>query len=159
MGTETSKMSIPERFVLAFGNQDWSAFEELYASDALLYAPTAWRVGGRDAILRVAKEFHIGFPGLKINLHDEFANADGTRVVFRYAWDWHNAGPFLGHPPTGRRGTTTETHTLRLRDGRIIEQVVGHNNLVMAHMALVLWEITYPQSTPDPAPAIRSAGQ
>jgi hypothetical protein len=46
-------------------------------------------------------------------------------------------GPFYGKPPTGEQGTMSETHAVRLRGGRIVEQLVGDNNFSMPHQELV----------------------
>ncbi|GAB3444283.1 ester cyclase [Actinophytocola sediminis] len=135
---------------MTWGAQDWDSFAQLYDEDVILYAPFAWKVVGLDAILKVAAGFHATYPGLRVALHDEFHNADYTRAVFRYAWDWHNTGPFHGQPPTGERGSTIETHTVRLRNGRIIEQVVSANNLALISLQL-RHGLEFPLVTPDPA--------
>ncbi|MBP2327148.1 putative ester cyclase [Kibdelosporangium banguiense] len=148
--------SLGEKFVLAWATQDWESFAQLYDEDVILYAPFAWKVMGFPAVLKVASGFHVTYPGLRVALHDEFHNADNTRAVFRYAWDWHNTGPFHGQPPTGRRGTTIETHTVRLRDGRITEQIVSTNNLALISLQLERG-LEFPLVTPDPALEIVSA--
>lgn len=148
--------SLGERFVLAWGTQDWGRLTQLYDDDVILYAPFAWKVQGLPAILKIAAEFHVTYPGLRVALRDEFHNADGTRAIFRYAWDWHNTGPFHGRQPTGERGTTIETHTVRLRNGRITEQVIATNNLRLISLQLQQG-LRFPLVTPDPAPEIVSA--
>ncbi|WNV89000.1 nuclear transport factor 2 family protein [Umezawaea sp. Da 62-37] len=148
--------SLGEKFVVAWATQDWDALAELYDEDVILYAPFAWKVAGRATILKVAVQFHLTYPGLRAALHDEFHNADNTRAVFRYSWDWHNTGPFYGQPATDERGTTIETHTVRLRDGRITEQIVSTNNLALISLQLGRG-VEFPLVTPDPALAIVSA--
>src|SRR5919202_1109199 len=85
-------------------------------------------------------------------LDDQFFSADGTRACFRFVIHYHNTGTFYGHPPTGERGTMSETHAVRLRDGRISEQVVGDNNFSLPHQELVSWGMDFPRDTPDPVP-------
>ena len=148
--------SLGEKFVVAWATRDWEAFADLYDEDVILYAPFAWKVVGREAIFRVAAQFHVTYPGLRAALHDEFHNADNTRAVFRYSWDWHNTGPFYGQPATGERGTTIETHTVRLRDGRITEQIISTNNLPLISLQLDRG-VGFPRVTPDPALEIVSA--
>jgi hypothetical protein len=149
--------TVAARFVRAFGTLDWDLVDEIYDEDVLLYAPFAWKVGGVELIRKVMNSFHTAYPGLSVTLHDEFYNADATRGSFRYALDWHNTGPFQGNEPTGERGSTLETHTIRLRDGRITEQIVGANTLHMKHLEMVTWRLDFPRVTPDPALAIVSA--
>ena len=62
----------------------------------------------------------------------------------------HNTGVFFGNPPTGERGTMTETHSLRIRDGKIVEQFVGDNTFQMPYMDLVVWKMEFPTENPDP---------
>ncbi|MET0134049.1 MAG: nuclear transport factor 2 family protein [Kibdelosporangium sp.] len=150
--------SLGEKFVVAWATRDWESFARLYDQDVILYAPFAWKVSGLPTILKVAAEFHVAYPGLRAALHDEFHNADNSRAVFRYAWDWHNTGPFYGRQPTGERGTTIETHTVRLRNGRITEQVIATNNLFLIGLQL-RHGVEYPLITPDPALEIISASE
>ncbi|MBA2471960.1 MAG: nuclear transport factor 2 family protein [Pseudonocardiales bacterium] len=154
-----SSQSLGERFVHGFGTRDWATLEQIYDQDVVLYAPLAWKVVGFGPIRRVVEEFHAAYPGLHVALHDEFHSVDGTRVAFRFLMDWHNTGPFMGHDATGERGTTIETHTVRLREGRIIEQVVGANTMHMKYLEMVRWGMEFPKLTTDPAPAIVSASQ
>ncbi len=50
----------------------------------------------------------------------------------------------------------TETHAVRIADGRIVEHVVGDNAFHMPHQELVLWRMPFPQATPDPSPQLAS---
>jgi hypothetical protein len=51
----------------------------------------------------------------------------------------------------------SETHAVRLRDRRIVEQFVGDNTFSMPHQELVTWGMDFPRDTPDPAPVISEA--
>jgi SnoaL-like polyketide cyclase len=148
--------SLGEKFVVAWATKDWESFAQLYDQEVILYAPFAWRIEGLPAILDVAANLHKTYPGLRATLHDEFHNADDTRAVFRYSWDWQNTGPFHGLPPTGEQGTTIETHTVRLRAGRIVEQVISANNLQLIGLHFRNG-VEFPLVTPDPTSAIVSA--
>jgi hypothetical protein len=57
----------------------------------------------------------------------------------------------------GERGTMSETHALRLRDGKIVEQFVGDNNFAVPYQELVAWKMDFPRDTPDPSPVIAEA--
>ncbi len=153
-----SEKTIARRFVEAFGGHDAAAMDALYAEDVVLYSPLAWGITGRQPFKDYAEEFHKGYPGLRVVLHDEFYSADGTRGCFRFTLHWHNTGPFFGHPPTGERGTMVETHSVRIRDGQIVEQWVGDNSFQLPSMDLVTWGMPFPRETLDPQPEIYSAG-
>jgi quinol monooxygenase YgiN len=147
--------SLARRFVRALATNDDDLLDAIYDPDVLLYTPLAWPVSGRAAVKDFVGQFHLANPGLTVTLHDEFASPDGTRVCFRFVIHFHNTGPFYGNPPTGERGTMSETHAVRLRDGRIVEQFVGDNNFSMPHQELVAWAMDFPRDTPDPAPALQ----
>jgi hypothetical protein len=46
----------------------------------------------------------------------------------------------------------SETHAVRLRDGRIVEQFVGDNNFSMPYQELVTWGLSSPATHPIPTP-------
>lgn len=149
--------SLARRFADAFGRRDTAALEELYAADVNLYTPLVWPAAGRDGLLAFALEFHVANPGLRIALHDEFYSADGTRACWRIRLHYHNTEPFYGNPPTGDAGIMTETHVVRISEGRITEHVIGDNSFHMPHQELVRWRMPFAVDTPDPAPLIAQA--
>lgn len=146
--------TLPERFVRALGTGDGHLLDEIYDPDVLLYTPLGWPIRGRDALKEFVGQFHAAYPGLRVTLHDQFSSADGSRACFRFVIHFANTGPFYGNPPTGMTGTMSETHAVRLKDGRIVEQIVGDNNFSMPFQELVAWGMDYPRDTPDPSPVI-----
>ncbi|MFI1680508.1 ester cyclase [Streptomyces sp. NPDC020607] len=148
-----------QRYIRALGEQDWDTLTELYDEDAVFYTPLKWGVKGVPFMVQFCKAVHQGFPGVRVALHDEFSNADGTRTAFRFSMHWHNTGPFLGHEPTGERGSSIEAHTVRVRAGRITEQVVAVGSLHLPYIELVRWGMEFPRDLVDPAPEIMSSPQ
>jgi hypothetical protein len=148
--------TLAQRFVQAFATNDGGLLDEIYADDVVLYSPIGWGISGKQAFFEFVNEFHKGYPGMRVGLHDEFYSADGSRGAFRFMIHWHNSGQFFGYAPTGRRGTQTETHTVRVHDGQIHEQVVGDNTFQMPYLELVVRKIDVTWDTPDPAPEILS---
>lgn len=151
--------TLPERFTHALGTGDHALLEEIYDPDVLLYTPLGWPIQGLDAVKEFVGQFHAAYPGLRVTLHDQFFSPDGTRACFRFVIHYRNTGPFYGQPPTGEEGTMSETHAVRLRDGKIVEQFVGDNNFSMPYQELVTWGMTFPRDTPDPHPAITGTTQ
>jgi predicted dinucleotide-binding enzyme/predicted ester cyclase len=145
------------RFVRALGTNDPPLLDEIYDPEVVLYTPLGWPIRGLAAVKEFVAQFHTAYPGLRVTLHDQFSSADGTRVCFRFVIHFHNTGSFYGKPPTGEHGTMSETHAVRLRDGKIVEQFVGDNNFAMPYQELVVWQMTFPRDTPDPNPAITEA--
>jgi uncharacterized protein YciI len=150
--------SLARRFVRALATDDQGLLDEIYDADVLLYTPLGWPIRGREAVKEFVGEFHASNPGLRVTLHDEFESADGARACFRFVIHFHNTGPFYGNAPTGERGTMSETHAVRVRDGRIFEQFVGDNNFSMPHQELVAWKMEFPRDTPDPNPVLFEDG-
>jgi quinol monooxygenase YgiN/ketosteroid isomerase-like protein len=158
LGQDDGQESLARRFVRALGGRDAALLDAIYDPDVTLYTPLAWPIRGRDALKDFVEQFHVANPGLRVTLHDEFYSADGTRGCWRFVIHFHNTGPFYGNAPTGERGTMSETHAVRIRDGRIVEQFVGDNNFSMPHQELVSWKMDFPRETPDPlAPAIEAS--
>jgi hypothetical protein len=144
----------PERFVDAFGRNDPEALVALYDPRFVLYSPIAWGLAGTEPLGPFIEQFQIGFPRIRLALHDQFASADGTRVAFRFSMRFHNTADFFGHPATGRRGVHSEFHSLRLGGGRITEQVVCDISYGIPYIELTEWKREYPTDTPDPAPPL-----
>jgi quinol monooxygenase YgiN len=149
--------TLAERFVQAMGSNDQTLLDQLYASDVLLYTPLGWPIRGLEAVKEFVGQFHTANPGLRVTLHDQFSSADGQRHCFRFVIHFKNTGPFYGKPPTGEQGTMSETHAVRLRDGKIVEQFVGDNNFAMPYQELAEWHMDFPRETPDPNPVITEA--
>jgi ketosteroid isomerase-like protein len=150
--------SLARRFVDAFGHRDLEGLDELYAEDVQLYTPLGWPVRGRKPLKEFADQFHAANPGMRVALHDEFYTADGARACWRIKLHYHNTQPFYGNRATGDAGVMTETHSVRVRDGKIVQQVVGDNSFHMPYQELVLWKMEFPTDNPDPEPELMAAG-
>ena len=66
---------------------------------------------------------------LHFQILDQFASADGTRVVTRFHSRQRHAGTYFGIPATHRVVLFDETHVARVRDGLIVENIVSATNL------------------------------
>jgi predicted ester cyclase len=152
-----SGSSVGEGFLAAFGSGDPGKLGEFYSEHAVLYAPLTGPLRGREAIGAYAGELHTAFPGLRVALHDEFGSAPGGRACIRVHLDWRNAGPFRGHPPTGRSGEMAELHSFRLEAGQVTEQVTGVSGFQLPKLFLADWRLGFPRGVADPAPEICSA--
>ncbi|MBQ1093367.1 ester cyclase [Streptomyces sp. B93] len=155
--TENTENTVIQRYVTALGDQDWPVLKDLYAPDVVLYTPFAWGVKGVEFLLKFCEEVHRAHPGVRAVLHDEFYSADGTRAAFRFALHWHNTGPYFGHEPTGERGTSIEQHTVRLENGKIVEQVVGVSALQLHLLQKEAWGMEPVRDVVDPGLEIVSA--
>jgi ketosteroid isomerase-like protein len=152
-----SDETIARRFVEAFGGRDTEALDGLLAEDVMFYGTLSWGQPWREVLKQFADEFHKGNPKLRVALHDEFYSADGSRGSMRVALHFDNTGPFFGKEPSGKKGVSMETFTIKIRDGRIAELIQGGNTLTLGYVEVVDLGLPYPTDTPDPQPEITSA--
>jgi predicted ester cyclase len=87
-------------------------------------------IDGREAYKQVFSAFFDAFPpilGSETIIEDIFAAGD--RVVVRFRSVQKHAKEFFGIAATNRDITFIETHVMRLREGKIVENVVSATNL------------------------------
>jgi predicted ester cyclase len=87
-------------------------------------------IDGRAAYQQIFSAFYDAFPpipGEEMTIEDLFAAGD--RVVVRFRSVQKHAKAFFGLEPTNRDITFIETHVMRLRDSKIIENIVSATNL------------------------------
>lgn len=87
-------------------------------------------IGGREAYMQVFNAFFDAFPpivGSEMTIEDMFAAGD--RVVVRFRSVQKHTKEFFGVVATNRDITFVETHVMRLRAGKIVENVVSATNL------------------------------
>lgn len=118
---------------------------------------------GRDHLAQFIQTGIQAFPTPKITLHEAFeapaevlAGASERRLALRHRVVWRNLGAGFGHAPTGQRGILALTSMLRVRDGKVTEQVLGFSTFALPHLLLVDWGLPVPE-VPDPAPELMSA--
>jgi predicted ester cyclase len=109
---------------------------ELAAADATLHERVQGYTGlkpggpidGRDEYKAIVAAFVDAFPVEEpLAIIDQFAA--GERVVTRFRSRQRHAKAFFGLAATGRVVLFDETHVARVRDGKIVENVVSATNL------------------------------
>lgn len=87
-------------------------------------------IDGREEYKQTIAAFVDAFPSESpLSIIDQFSSADGARVVTRFHSRQRHAKAFFGVAATNRVILFDETHVARLRDGRIIENIVSATNL------------------------------
>ncbi len=126
-------LPIVRRFV-----EDFLGRADLTAADATAHPQIQGITGlkpsgpidGLDEYKATILGFVAAFPAEgPVEILDQFASADGTRVVTRFQSRQRHAGAFFGVAPTGRVILFDETHVARIADGRIVENIVSATNL------------------------------
>lgn len=131
--TTASALDLVGRFVRDFlGRGDLETADAVL--DARVIAITGLKpdgpIDGREAYKAIVAAFVDAFPAVEpLAIIDQFASADGHRVVTRFHSRQRHAKAFFGVPATGRVVLFDETHVARIADGRIVENIVSATNL------------------------------
>jgi predicted ester cyclase len=131
--TEEQNLAIARIFIEQFlGKGDMSIAADVL--DENVQAITGLKpdgpIDGREAYKQVFSAFFNAFPPIadsEVIIEDIFAAGD--RVVVRFRSVQKHAKDFFGIAATNRDITFIETHVMRLREGKIVENVVSATNL------------------------------
>jgi len=128
---ETQNLAIAKTFVEQFlGKGDMGVAETVL--DENVQAITGLKpdgpIDGREQYQQIFSSFYDAFPPVAdMVIEDMFAA--GNRVVVRFRTVQKHTKEFFGVPATNRDITFIETHVMRLRGGKIVENVVSATNL------------------------------
>ncbi len=126
-------LAIVRRFTL-----DFLGRADLEAADATLHPDIRGITGlkpmgpieGIEEYKATLVGFVDAFPAEgPVEIIDQFESADGTRVVTRFHSRQRHAKDYFGIPATDRVILFDETHVARLKDGKIVENIVSATNL------------------------------
>ena len=137
--TEAIDLCVESMQIMATGTMD--DFERIVHPRAVnreaAAEPPATRVPGPAGFYATALWLRAAFADLAFEVHD--AVADGDLVVVHNTMSGRHTGPFVVYgpdggvaqvmPPTGKTFATTQTHWLRLRDGRVIEHWANRDDI------------------------------
>ncbi len=131
MSKETANKTIVEQWFKRFwGNPyDESVLYDLAAPDILFHYPMHGPIRGRDAVREMVAEFRAAFPDLNFwGVGDLIA--EGDYVVGRWDGGGTHTGPAFKALPvgslpakSGRKMKFTGTTVLKLKNGKIIEEI------------------------------------
>lgn len=128
---ENQNLSVVRTFVEQFlGNGDLSVAEQVLDENvqAITGLKPTGPIDGREEYKQTFSSFYDAFPPITdLVIEDIFAAND--RVVVRFRSQQKHVKDFFGVAATNRIITLIETHVLRLRDGKIVENVVSATNL------------------------------
>jgi predicted ester cyclase len=83
---------------------------------------------GLASYKQIFGEFFAAFPPVEpLAIIDSFAAED--RAVVRFNSRQRHEGTYFGIAPTGRVVLFDETHVMRIKDGRVVENIVSATNL------------------------------
>jgi predicted ester cyclase len=126
-------LEIVKRFTIEFlGRADLAAAEATMHPDirGITGLKPMGPIEGIEEYKATLVGFAEAFPAEgPVEIIDQFASADGTRVVTRFHSRQRHAKDYYGITATGRVILFDETHVARLKDGKIIENIVSATNL------------------------------
>lgn len=129
----TQNVDTATRFILDFlGKGDFAAADA--TAHPRIQGTTGLKpqgpIDGIEEYKQIIAGFVAAFPGTApIQIIDQFASADGSRVVTRFQSRQRHAKDYFGVAATQRVILFDETHVARLAEGRIVENVVSATNL------------------------------
>ena len=117
MSLEANK-ELARRFIDEVFGGEKAAVDELVAED---FVPHSWgpMPPGREPLKQAIDRVYGGLSDHRMTIDDLIAEHD--RVAIRLRSHARHTGTFMGIPATGREYEITETHVLRIRDGKVIE--------------------------------------
>ena len=128
---ETQNLAVARKFIEQFlGKGDMSVAEQLLDENvqAITGVKPTGPINGREEYKQVFSSFYDAFPPVSdLVIEDSFAAND--RVVVRFRSPQKHVKDFFGVAATGRVITLIEAHIMRLRNGKIVENVVSDTNL------------------------------
>ncbi len=105
------------RYYAALNRRDFDALDSLVAPDLIRHEPGS--TPGLAALKETLRLYKVGFPDLTHEV--ELIVADAGLVAVRTRTTGTHLGQFLGHPPGGRRFTSSGQSMYRVEDGMIRE--------------------------------------
>lgn len=126
-------LSIVRHFVTAFlGRGDLAAADASAHPDIRGFTglKPSGPIEGLAEYKAILTAFVDAFPAESpVEIIDQFESADGTRVVTRFHSRQRHAKDYYGIAATNRVILFDETHVARLKDGKIVENIVSATNL------------------------------
>lgn len=147
---QTDNITLARRFVEGvLGGQNPAAFDEIVADD--IRVSTGLKpdgdIRGKEEYRTVLTKFGSAFTNGRLMITDIFASTDGDRVVVLFDAYATHTGEMFGVEPTNVEVPMIETHVMRFRDGKLIENIVGGNNPLGFEMLLA--DVMRPMVLPE----------
>jgi predicted ester cyclase len=144
MSTTTQAGDIAVRSILIMADGERSDFDVLIHPEARNREDVAGPPGGRgrgpDAFYATAQWLRSAFEGLSYEI--DHVVADGNLVAVNSVMKGRHVAPFVTYavdgsvdtvfPPTGRTFAATQSHWLRIEDGKIVDHWANRDDLGQA---------------------------
>jgi steroid delta-isomerase-like uncharacterized protein len=101
--------------------------DELYASDYVPHSLPPGFSSDREGVKQYHRQYFQAFPDMHLTV--EGMIAEGDWVAVHYTGRGTHHGELMGIPPTGKQVTASAVLTLRIVDGRIVEDWLDGDKL------------------------------
>ncbi len=118
---------VVRRYYAALESGDDAALDALVDEGYVRHMPGV--PPGRAVVRQHLEAFRAGFPDLRFRV--EALIAEGDLVSARTTTEGTHTGPFMGHPPTGRRFRAGGIDIFRVEEGRLQEHWGQFDTLAM----------------------------
>jgi predicted ester cyclase len=124
--TLDDEKSLARRSLRMWASDSTDTPEEVFAADYANHQESAAVGGVKDLDLdgwkAVVEDNHRAFSDFQVRILIQIA--EGDLVATRWQFSATQTGPYLGHPPTGKRATWTGVQIDRVENGKIVESWV-----------------------------------
>ncbi len=125
---EARNIEVIKTAIAAVDKGDLEAFQTYVAPEFKLYAPSnSTTPVSRDDYMAMVKMMTAAIPDMVHNLTEVFAVGD--RVVLRVALQGTHLAELQGIPPTGNKITVSYIAIMRVKDGKVVEEVAEEDFL------------------------------
>ncbi len=107
------------RFTDEFNRQNVNVVDELMAADFVEHNPQPDQAPGLEGMKQLMGMFFSAFPDIHSTI--DLLVAEGDIVVGRMTTTGTHKGDFMGIPASGKSVSFTETHMVRVANGKAIE--------------------------------------
>lgn len=119
MGTQEDKAKLRRLVEEGLNKGNMAIVDETVAANAVDHALPPGLPQTREGFKLFFTAFRVAFPDLRYVIDQEIA--EGDKVVHRITGHGTMKGEFQGMKPTGKHGTWTEMHIVRMEGGKIAE--------------------------------------
>ena len=127
MSAESNKAVVRRYFDEAWNQYKIDVCDEICAPEFEFSIPTHPGAKGPDGMKTEITMLHNAFPDIHFYVEDIFG--DEERVACRWTARGTHLGEFIGNKPTGRRFWIEGIGSYRLKDGKLVENLVNEDSL------------------------------
>jgi predicted ester cyclase len=141
-GAAEANKAIYRRYIEEVWNQgNLAAMDRYFSEDHVDHAAPPGQQPGLAGLKPTFAMFHAAFTDMLVTIRDLIA--EGDKMVALVTFQGIHTGTFFGIPPTGRRVSVTQTHTLRYAGGKMAEHWSNSDDLAMMRQLSAIPELSH----------------